>query len=190
MNAKTTPKKVELSVRQVIAGQTQIRDICVQYGITLTPDGAGYEPVFVDSMEETQGGWYAEFDKKMRERLRESKLVSWRNIGMVTDESLEGLLENIKRLGTRLRGQNRVDPETGKTKTETLIEMKIVNTKKALETFNSTGALTDAELNLCIKHYQALDLLIKTDPMLGLARPYVSLNLQVLEGYKDARKGK
>ncbi|ARW58926.1 hypothetical protein HOS33_gp286 [Erwinia phage vB_EamM_Y3] len=182
--------EVKLSAKDIEAGKKQILDMCLHYGITVEAGGVGYETLYTDDMDETQGGWYCSFDKKMKERLREARVTSWQNIGMVSDDTINGLLVNLRDLGTKLRNRRKADPQTGLTKAETLTKMKVANTKAAINKFHSTGALTDEELNLCIKHYQTLEQAIHADQTLQLAWAYVSQSLNTLVQFKEARKRK
>lgn len=179
--------EIKLSAADIATGIICINEALAKLGLHCEPDGVGYETVYTDSHGETQGGWYANFDKKSREKLRDSKQVSWRTVGMLSGDTIDSILRTIASLKFRNHAK---EPTPLQLRVAENIQNKVEATKRALEVFNSAAPLSDDDLRLCINHFNDLDKMIKADPMLVLARPYVTMNLQVLEGYKEARKRK
>lgn len=179
--------EVVLSKEEIADGVEKINLALLQVGLRCNVGDVGYETVYTDDHGETQGGWYAEFDKKSREKLRESKQVSWRNTGMISGDTLDSIL----RTAASLKFRNHTKEPT-KVQIEKVAYMvtKEGATAKALEVYNSAKPLSDGELKLCIDHFRKLEALIKVDPMLKLAQPYVVNNLYQLENYLHARKSK
>lgn len=183
----TRLNEVVLTKKEIEEGVEKIQYALLQIGLRCNPGDIGYETVYTDDSNTTQGGWYAEFDKKSREKLRESKQVSWRNTGMVGGDTLTEILAVIDDL--KYRNHTKA-PSQLQLKVSNNIQARMKATSAALLEYNSAQPLTDDNLRLCLTHFRELDRLVKTDPMLSLAKPYVAMNLQVLEGYQQARKRK
>lgn len=179
---KQHPNFPALSETEIAQGIAALKETCADFNITLKPDGVGYTRVYIDDAGETQGGWIVEFDQAMKDRLSQSKLTRWHKIGAISDETLAGINITITGLARALRSR-------GATR-KLLVDDQIKKTAAALAAYNSAGVLSDDDLALCIKHFRELDVKIKSDPMLCLVRPYVTLNLTVLEGYHEARRHK
>ena len=186
---QTMKKKneIKLSAADIATGIICINGALEKHGLSCAVGDVGYETVYTDDHGETQGGWYAEFDKKSREKLRESKVVHWRNTGMIGGDTIDEILKTI----AALRFRNRIKEPTPLQvrKAETALS-KVEATKEALARYNSTEPLSDDDLRLCIEHFRTLDKAVQVDPMLALCKLHVSLNLETLLGYKEARKRK
>ena len=179
--------EIVLSKEEIAEGVEKINHALLQVGLRCNEGDVGYETLYTDDRGETQGGWYAEFDKKSRDKLRESKRVSWRNTGMISGDTLDSILRTAASLKFRNYGK---EPNPNQIKKVAHMMTKEGATQKALEIYNSAKPLSDADLKLCIEHFRALEALIKVDPMLNLAKPYVTNNLYQLENYLHARKSK
>lgn len=179
--------EIVLSKKEIDEGIDKIQHALILLNLRCEPGDIGYETVYTDEYGETQGGWYAEFDKKSRDKLRESKQVSWRNTGMVGGDTLAEILAVIDDL--KYRNHTKA-PSQLQLKVSNNIQARMKATSAALLEYNSAQPLTDDNLRLCLTHFRELDRLVKTDPMLALAKPYVAMNMQVLEGYQQARKRK
>lgn len=179
--------EIVLSKEEIAAGVEKINHALLQVGLRCNEGDVGYETVYTDDHGETQGGWYAEFDTKSREKLRNSKQVSWRNVGMISGDTLDSILKTI----ANLKFRNCVkEPTPLQVRRAEHKQNKVESTKRALEIFNSAQPLSDGDLHICIEHFRTLEEMIKADPMLKLALPYVVNNLYQLENYLHARKSK
>lgn len=179
--------EIVLTKKEIDEGIDKIQHALLLINLRCEPGDIGYETVYTDEYGETQGGWYAEFDKKSRDKLRESKQVSWRNTGMIGGDTLDDILNVIASL--KFRNCTK-EPTVLQLKMAQNIKNEVEATKQALENYNSTKPLSDEDLRLCIKHFTALDKAVQADPMLALCKLHVSLNLETLKGYKEARKRK
>lgn len=179
--------EVVLSASEVANGVDKINQALLEVGLRCNIGDVGYEPTYTDDLGETQGGWYAQFDKKSRDKLRQSKQVSWHNTGMIGGDTLEEILKVIACLKFR---NHKKEPTLVQVEKVMYTMTKEGATKKALEVYNSAEPLSDEDLKLCIDHFRTLEELIKVDPMLKLAQPYVVNNLYQLENYLHARKSK
>lgn len=179
--------EIVLTKKEIDEGVEKINHALLLIGLRCNEGDVGYETVYTDDHGETQGGWYAEFDKKTRDKLRESKQVSWRNTGMIGGDTLEDILNVIASLKFR---NHTKEPTVLQLKTAQNIKNEVEATKQALANYNSAKPLSDEDLRLCIKHFTALDKAVQADPMLALCKLHVSLNLETLKGYKEARKRK
>lgn len=179
--------EIVLSAEEIADGIEKINHALLQVGLRCNEGDVGYETVYTDDRGETQGGWYAEFDKKSRDKLRESKKVSWRNTGMISGDTLDSILRTAASLKFRNYGK---EPSPTQIKKVVHMMTKEGATQRALEIYNSAAPLSDDDLKLCIEHFRSLEALIKVDPMLKLAQPYVVNNLYQLENYLHARKSK
>ena len=183
----TKKNEIKLSDADITTGIICINEALAKHGLSCAVGDVGYETVYTDSHGETQGGWYAEFDKKSRDKLRESKQVSWRNTGMLGGDTIDDILKTI----ASLKFRNHVkEPTPLQLKMAANVQNKVEATKEALARYNSTEPLSDADLRLCIEHFRTLDKAVQVDPMLALCKLHVSLNLETLLGYKEARKRK
>jgi hypothetical protein len=106
---------------------------------------------------------------------------------MIGGDTLEDILNVIASL--KFRNCTK-EPTVLQLKMAQNIKNEVEATKQALENYNSTKPLSDEDLRLCIKHFTALDKAVQADPMLALCKLHVSLNLETLKGYKEARKRK
>lgn len=179
--------EVVLSKEEIADGIGRINHALLLVGLRCNEGDVGYETLYTDDRGETQGGWYAEFDKKSRDKLRQSKQVSWRNTGMISGDTLDSILRTAASLKFRNHAK---EPSQSQVKKAAHAMTKEGAIKKALEIYNSAEPLSDDDLKLCIDHFRALEALIKVDPMLNLAKPYVTNNLYQLENYLHARKSK
>lgn len=179
--------EIKLSAADIATGIICINGALAKHGLSCADGDVGYETVYTDEHGETQGGWYAEFDKKSREKLRQSKQVHWRNTGMLGGDTIDEILRTIA--GLKFRNHAKEPTPLQLKKAETALT-KEEATKKALEIYNSALPLSDADLKLCIDHFRTLEKMIRIDPMLKLAQPYVVNNLYQLENYLHARKCK
>ncbi|QYW03251.1 hypothetical protein pEaSNUABM13_00292 [Erwinia phage pEa_SNUABM_13] len=179
--------EVKLTDAEVAAGARQILEMLVSMRLSAHHQDVGYETLYTDSLGETQGGWYVAFDSLSRTRLKESKAVSWRNVGMVSGDSLEDVLTTLRTL--RRDMSNRVHAPTPEER-ERVLNLRDSNIRNALTKFHKGESLSDGELNLSIKHFQSLENALRVDELLQLAAPYITQNLNVLLGYKEARRRK
>ncbi|QZE58850.1 hypothetical protein pEaSNUABM28_00293 [Erwinia phage pEa_SNUABM_28] len=179
--------EIKLSAADIAAGIICINEALAKHGLSCAEGDVGYETVYTDDHGETQGGWYAEFDKKSRDKLRESKQVSWRNCGMLSGDTIDSILRTIDSLKFRNHAK---EPTPLQLKMAENVKSKVEATKAALEVYNSAAPLSDSDLRLCIEHFRTLDKAAQADPMLALCKLHVTLNLETLLGYKEARKRK
>ena len=126
--------EVVLTKEEIADGVDKINHALLSIGLRCNEGDVGYETLYTDDRGETQGGWYAEFDKKSRDKLRASKQVSWRNTGMIGGDKLDDILKVIASLKFR---NYKKDPTPLQVKMAENIQNKVDATKAALAVFNS-----------------------------------------------------
>lgn len=179
--------EVKLTDKEIAEGAKQIQEMLASMRLSADPQDVGYDTLYTDNLGETQGGWYVAFDAASRKRLKESRAVSWRGVGMVSGDTLD---DTIKTLQTLRRDMSSRVHAPSDEERERVLKLRDSNITAALTKFHKGENLSNGELNLCIKHFRSLDDALRVDKMLQLAAPYILQNLNVLIGHKEARRRK
>lgn len=204
---------IVLTTEQIFSGKSRIGQAlrAANFGA----NDIAYTPTTVDRLGETQGGWFVDFDKKTRDKLKAAAL-GWSFTGACSGDNVDDCIAAIKRTSdeykkaVQAKGPNALQRKaTQALPKQVVIQMEqgagkmhqtaprkydyIKNERdgkllaSALKKLKGLGHLTDEEIYVATEYYAHLEAFARLDPALASNIPYIVQNLTQLQQWASAR---